>query len=619
MNAGWRDADGEDRGQGPEGSDPFLSPEDAGGLDLPMKESLRILLVAPRLAEESHGGAEYLAWGLARALAHRGHRVEVFTTCAGHTLTASPGYLIWDNSRPAGEERRDGVIINRFPVSNPGPLQARRARDRVERSIRRENESPSLLRRLAGMLETGVSVLGPGWYYLEEWEDGPARWNNGRSSLFLRGRGIREVELLLFSPQEQEVRVEGGGGSASRSLKKGEEGRVVLRVPPQDILEVTVEAGRVFLPQRDRRRLGVALRLSLFRDGEGERTLDPSRDLNWFVDTAPEEAVFELLSRSAGERPGELRESWDRLVGPISPGLLKALRERVGEFDVVIAGHFPHATLAPAIEVADAAGTPSIAVPLFHLRDRYQYWPHLLKALRKADAVDANTPRLAEVVARLGAETFAAGVGLDLAEFDGLSGGPSPHPGDGQLGGPLLLWVGRKNRRKGYPEALRALSILRGRGIPATLLMVGGDEDGQPLSGEGVVYAGPLPRDQLLRAYRDCDIFILPSRDESFGIAFCEAWLAGKPVLGWKYCSATRDLVRNGENGYLCGSAEELAEAAEKLIKDGKLAAEMGQRGRAMVAERYSWERVAEQYEREIVKAMRRRQARSGGGMRSGD
>ena len=172
--------------------------------------------------------------------------------------------------------------------------------------------------------------------------------------------------------------------------------------------------------------------------------------------------------------------------------------------------------------------------------------------------------------------------------------------------------MGRKNPRKGYLEAVRAVSILRGKGITATMLMVGGDEDGQPLSGEGVVYAGPLPRDQLIQAYRDCDIFILPSRDESFGIAFCEAWLAGKPVLGWKYCSATRDLVRHGENGYLCGSAEELAQAAEKLIKDGALAAEMGRRGRSMVVERYSWERVAEQYEREIVKAMRRRRARSG-------
>jgi len=398
----------------------------------------------------------------------------------------------------------------------------------------------------------------------------------------------------------------------SRSFEAGEEVRVLLRVPPQDLLEVTVVAGRVFLPERDRRRLGLALRPSIFRDGESERTLDPSRDLQWFVDTAPEEAVFELLSDAARERPEELRESWDWVVGPVSPSLRHALRRRAGEFDVVIAGHFPHATLAPAVEEADAAGTPSIAVPLFHLRDRYQYWPHLLEALRRADAVDANTPRLAEVLAGLGAETFAAGVGLDPADFDGLSSGLSPAPGSRRDGGPLLLWVGRKNPRKGYPEAVRAVSILRGKGIPATLLMVGGDEDGQPLSGEGVVYAGPLPRDQLIQAYRDCDIFILPSRDESFGIAFCEAWLAGKPVLGWKYCSATRDLVRHGENGYLCGSAEELAQAAEKLIKDGALAAEMGRRGRSMVVERYSWERVAEQYEREIVKAIRRKRARKG-------
>lgn len=569
-----------------------------------MTEALRILLVTPRLVEKTHGGAEYLAWGLARTLAARGHRIEVFTTCAGHTFSASPGYFIWDNSYPEGKGIRGGVIIHRFPVSNPGPLRAQRARSRVDETLRGEYERTSLLRGLAKLLEPGGSILGPGWYHLEEWEDGPARWNGGSSSLLLRGKGIREVELILFSPLEQEIKVDGEGRCAKCSFKENEEGRVILRVPPRDFLEVKVETERVFLPERDRRRLGVALRPSFFRDEEGERPVEPSSDLQRFLDMGPEEAVFEILSRAALQRTEKLREDWDWMVGPVSPGLQVALRERVGEFDAVIAGHFPHATLAPAVEVAGAAGIPCIAVPLFHLRDRYHYWPHLLVALRRADAVDANTPRLAQVLEGLGVKAFAAGVGLDPAEFDGLHRGRSAMQSVERGKGLLLLWVGRKNSRKGYPEAVQAVSILRAKGIPATLLMVGGDEDGRPVSGKGVIYAGPLPRDQLLEAYRECDLFILPSRDESFGIAFCEAWLAGKPVLGWRYCSATRDLVRHGENGYLCGSAEELAEAAEKLISDRELAAEMGRRGRSLVLERYSWDRVAEQYEREIVKAI---------------
>ncbi len=572
-----------------------------------MEDKLKILLVTPRLTVESRGGAEYLAWGLARSLAGRGHEVEVLTTCAGEVFTASSGYIVWDNRYPAGGEDRNGVIIHRFPVSNPGPFRARRARTRLDRAIQRENGDPFLFRHLAGLLEPGSAVLGPGWYHLESWDDGAARWNEGSSCIYLRGRGIREVELRLHSPREQEVRVRGGGRTSSRELGENQEGRVALQVPPHDLLELRVEAGRTFRPERDRRRLGVALRPSRFVDEGGERALDPSRDLQWFVDTGPEEAVFETLSVAAGRRAPSLREELEKMVGPVSPGLSEALRMRVWGFDAVIAGHFPHTTLTLAVETANAARTPCIAVPLFHLRDRYHYWPHLLEAVRKADAVEANTPTLARVLERAGAKTFAAGVGLEPAEFDRVSGRGSIRQEYGAGEGPLILWVGRKNPRKGYPEAVRAVRILRNRGIQATLLMAGSDDDGKPLAGEGVVYAGPLPREELLRAYRQCDLFMLPSRDESFGIAFCEAWLAGKPVLGWKYCSATRDLVRHGENGFLCGSAEELADAAEKLISDRGLAEEMGRRGRAMVRDRYTWENVAEQYEREIVKVLRKK------------
>ena len=95
------------------------------------------MMVTPKVANGSLGGAEYLVWGLARSLVSRGHRVEVFTTCASHSITTRPGYLIWNNQFPAGEQETDGVLVRRFPVRNNWPLLARLARSRMDRQLDR--------------------------------------------------------------------------------------------------------------------------------------------------------------------------------------------------------------------------------------------------------------------------------------------------------------------------------------------------------------------------------------------------------------------------------------------------------------------------------------------------
>jgi glycosyltransferase involved in cell wall biosynthesis len=96
----------------------------------------------------------------------------------------------------------------------------------------------------------------------------------------------------------------------------------------------------------------------------------------------------------------------------------------------------------------------------------------------------------------------------------------------------------------------------------------------------------------LINAYAACDLFVLPSLYEPFGIVVLEAWAAGKPVA----CSGAGGLkffVNKGKNG-LIFKPESSDDAAAKIInifEDDKLASELADNGR-MTAEKYSWQNI---------------------------
>ena len=112
---------------------------------------------------------------------------------------------------------------------------------------------------------------------------------------------------------------------------------------------------------------------------------------------------------------------------------------------------------------------------------------------------------------------------------------------------------------------------------------------------------GPIVSDgtALPDAYHGCDVFVLPSRHEPFGIVVLEAWSAGKPVVVAEV-GGLRHLVTAGENGlfFPSGDAVALAGSLEKLLRAPTLRAAFATAGRQLARARYSWEKVADETER---------------------
>jgi glycogen(starch) synthase len=119
-------------------------------------------------------------------------------------------------------------------------------------------------------------------------------------------------------------------------------------------------------------------------------------------------------------------------------------------------------------------------------------------------------------------------------------------------------------------------------------------------------YAG-LPEDQRLRTRRlglvggqlkqdmlaATDLFAMPSRIDSFGIVYLEAWAYGVPVIGC-HAGGVPDVIDDGQNGVLVEHGDEagLAMAIEGLLADPERRRVMGRQGRAKVEAHYTWDRI---------------------------
>jgi len=106
------------------------------------------------------------------------------------------------------------------------------------------------------------------------------------------------------------------------------------------------------------------------------------------------------------------------------------------------------------------------------------------------------------------------------------------------------LWVGQTGYRKGLDVAMAAVAQARAD-LPGLRLRVVGVPAGKPT--EGVDWLGVIPPDRMAEVYRAADLFIFPTRYESFGLVVIEAMAAGLPVIVSGQIGA--GIVADGRNG----------------------------------------------------------------------
>lgn len=167
-----------------------------------------------------------------------------------------------------------------------------------------------------------------------------------------------------------------------------------------------------------------------------------------------------------------------------------------------------------------------------------------------------------------------------------------------------VLYTGRLEYRKGTDVLLAAIPLVLQKNPNVVFELVGNDpgnqyktwftQDNEDLPSHKVVFSGRVPDNALADAYGGCDIFVAPSRYESFGIIFIEAMSYGKPVIGCKV-GGVPDIITDKYNGLLAdaGDAPSLADKILFLAADEVLRRQMGLNARKTVEDRFTGEKLA--------------------------
>lgn len=118
----------------------------------------------------------------------------------------------------------------------------------------------------------------------------------------------------------------------------------------------------------------------------------------------------------------------------------------------------------------------------------------------------------------------------------------------------------------------------------------------------------PFLGNALADAYHGCDVFVLPSRHEPFGIVVLEAWCAGKPVAVSRV-GGLQHLVNENADGVFFepGDVADCAARLRILAADAAMRKRLGEEGRRKAREVYSWSRIADATEEIYSQAEERR------------
>jgi Glycosyltransferase len=170
-----------------------------------------------------------------------------------------------------------------------------------------------------------------------------------------------------------------------------------------------------------------------------------------------------------------------------------------------------------------------------------------------------------------------------------FSGSNVPAARMAERSGRTILFVGVDWERKGGAELLAAFREVR-REMPDAKLWIAGCDPG--VREEGVTIFGRVSAERVADLYAEADVFCLPSRMDPSASVLAEAAAARLPVVATPV-GGNLERVEDGKTGFL-REPQGLASALVQLLRDANLRAQMGEAGRRMALDRFTWDAVCD-------------------------
>ena len=296
------------------------------------------------------------------------------------------------------------------------------------------------------------------------------------------------------------------------------------------------------------------------------------------------------------------------LTTPLVPSLYKQLMLD-NSYDIVHAVNFPFDSLVyAAFRFAQKRQIPFIITPFTHLGEpddeivrKHYTMQHQIAIMKKSDRVIVQTQIEQNYLANRGvpeAKMVKVGVGVNADEILGGSGHRFREKYNIQ--GPIVFQLGAQAYDKGSQHTIEAMKQLWEQGYDASLILAG------PPMDHFLRYFETLPDEVRRKCHllgfipdedkRDLldagDVFVMPSRTDSFGIVYLESWLYKKPVIG-ALAGGVPEVISHGEDGYLVpfGDVARLADCIATLLTDKELAQRLGEAGCRKVLTEHTWDK----------------------------
>lgn len=280
---------------------------------------------------------------------------------------------------------------------------------------------------------------------------------------------------------------------------------------------------------------------------------------------------------------------WGAWATPALSRAMRALRSDF-EFDLVHAHN--------AVPAADAVRRAAREVPLVvsvHGGDLYGVARRrggaaiLAASLGHARLVLANSAGTERRCAQHGARaTRVVHLGADLPPLLPRAAGP-----------PTLISVGNLIPRKRHRDVIAALPELRSRHPQLRYVIVGDGPEREPLRrlaaslgvAEAVEMAGRLAHERALSVAQSASLFVLPSVEEAFGVAYIEAMAGGVAAIGCRGEDGPEEIAAAGGGMALVtpGDVPGLAERIDALLSDPETLAANGRAARKTVSDSFTW------------------------------
>lgn len=297
---------------------------------------------------------------------------------------------------------------------------------------------------------------------------------------------------------------------------------------------------------------------------------------------------------------------WDTLrafhQGPIIPNLANAVA--ASGADIVMAMAFPLWHMFATQKGAEKAGIPLVFTGAIHPTDVWGYArPMIFDAIRRVDAYFALTPF---------EKTFLVKRGISPEKITVTGSGITPPPDSFPAPGiirqrlhlaadaPVILALGRQNPRKRFEFLLNAMPQVWHAVPNARIVFAGAAAESttvlKQFGDSRVLVLNDISEEEKHALLAACDVLVLPSTAESFGIVFLEAWWHRKPVIGAN-TGAVASLITDGVDGLLFepDDEESLTRALVNILTQSAPTQKMGILGKQKVQENYTWAMIARQ------------------------